>query len=259
MWSLGWIINWRKIDLQIGNEMTKIKSNLPAAYQIAEIAPVTHDTKSFKFHLESDEALDFLPGDHLMMHAELNGQPEYRPYTPASTPDDAGFFELIIKRYPDGLMSNYIHNKQVGNEVLLEGPINGGHFAKGMADCIGMVAGGAGITPMISIIRTIIQRGYEVDMHLLFANKTEQDIILKDEFESYGSRHANFEYLFTLDEPSPGWTGPAGFIDTDLLKGNLPAPARNPLIFLCGPPMMEYKLREKILALGYDKNRLIIP
>jgi len=239
--------------------MAEVRSSEPVAFRIAEIAPVTHDTKSFKFRLEEDAALDFLPGDHLMMHADLNGRPEYRPYTPASTPDDTGFFELIIKRYPDGLMSNYIHNKKVGDEVLLEGAIPGGHFEFGMADSIGMVAGGAGITPMISIIRTIIRRGYDVEMTLLFANKTEQDIILRQEFESYGVRHKNFKYVFALDELPPGWTGPAGFIDTDLIKQHLPAPDLKPLIYLCGPPMMEYKLREKILALGYDKNRLIIP
>jgi cytochrome-b5 reductase len=239
--------------------MARIRSSEPIPYKIMEINPVTHDTKSFKFNLNKDDALDFLPGDHLMMHAELNGQPEERPYTPASTPDDTGYFELIIKRYPDGLMSNYIHNKKVGEMVMLDGPTAGGHFDKGMADCIGLVAGGAGITPMISIIRTIILRGYDVDTNLLFANKTEQDIILRSEFEEYGQRHKNFKYVFALDEPPPGWTGPAGFIDTDLLKNHLPAPARSPLIFLCGPPMMEYKLREKILALGYDKSRLIIP
>jgi len=239
--------------------VNKIKSVEPIGYKIIEIQQITHDTKSFKFELPAQAKLDFLPGDHMMMQANINGQDHRRPYTPSSTPDDNGFFEFIIKRYPNGLMSGFIHEKKVGDEILLVGPTKGGHFEPSMADKIAMIAGGAGVTPMIAIIRTILRRGYKTDMTMLFANKTEQDIILRNEFENYATDNINFRCVFTVDEPSPDWRGHSGFIDESHLEKHLPPPADNPLIFLCGPPMMEYKLRETVLKLGYEKSRLVIP
>ena len=112
---------------------------------------------------------------------------------------------------------------------------------------------------MIAIIRTVLRRSYKTDMTLLFANKTEQDIILRDEFESYSAMYDNFRCVFTVDKPTPDWRGHSGFIDESHLKKYLPPPDDNPLIFLCGPPMMEYKLRETILKLGYEKSSLLIP
>jgi cytochrome-b5 reductase len=239
--------------------MEKIKTQKPAKYKITAIENVTHDTKSFHFELPENAALDLLPGDHMMMHAEIDGQIHRRPYTPTSTPDDKGLFELIIKHYPLGLMSNYIHSCRVGDEILLEGPTPGGHFDEGMASHVGMVAGGAGITPMIAIIRTAIRRKWRVEMTLLFANKTINDIILREEFEKHAAENDNFNAIFSVDGATPDFTGHAGFIDENMLKENLPPPDIDPIIFLCGPPMMEFKLREKILALGYEKKRLVIP
>ena len=112
---------------------------------------------------------------------------------------------------------------------------------------------------MISIIRTAIRRKWNVDMTLIFANKSVDDIILHKEFEDYAADHDNFKAVFAIDEPADGFTGHVGYIDDDLLKQYLPPVGDDPLIFLCGPPAMEYKLREKILAFGYPKKRLIIP
>jgi cytochrome-b5 reductase len=239
--------------------MEKIKTVEPVNYDIIGIESITHDTKAFRFKLNDNEALDFLPGDHLMMHAEIDGQVHKRPYTPSSTPDDSGFFEIIIKRYPEGLMSRNVHAKGVGDQVTLQGPTPGGHFEEGMAKRIGMVAGGAGVTPMIAIIRTAIRRGWDVDMVLLFANKTVDDIILLDEFEKLAKKHGNFRVEFIVDTAPEDWRGHIGHIDESFLAEHLPKPSDDTMVFLCGPPMMEFKLRQKMLSLGHEKKSLIIP
>lgn len=239
--------------------MKKIKSTEPVDYKIIDITRITHDTKAFKFALGDDESLDFLPGDHMMMQAGIDGQIHKRPYTPSSTPDDTGFFEIIIKRYSNGLMSSNVHDKAVGDMVTLTGPTPGGHFEEGMARRIGMVAGGAGVTPFITIIRTALRRNWDVDMALIFANKSEADIILKDEFDKYVADYDNFKVIYTIDEASESWQGYTGHIDEALLKKYLPESSPDSMVFLCGPPMMEFQLRKQILALGYDKKRLVIP
>lgn len=239
--------------------MQKIKTTEPAGYKIIGIQQITHDTKALRFQLPADAALDFIPGDHMMITAEIDEQIHQRPYTPTSTPDDVGFFELIIKQFQNGLVSGNIHKKNIGDKVRMDGPNVGGHFEPGMAKNIGMIAGGAGITPMISIIRTAIRRDYDVQMSLLYANKAFDDIILHDEFSNYAAARTNFRCLFSLDNPPANWPGHSGFIDEELIRKHLPSPAESTVIFLCGPPAMEYKLRQKLLEIGYNKKQIIIP
>jgi len=106
-----------------------------------------------------------------------------RPYRPSSLPGTAGLFDLNVKRYETGVISKYLHNQSVGNTVLMIGPRQGGHWVDGMAKKVGVVAAGTGITPMISIIRWILTKRLDAELFLVFANKTEGDIIFRDEWE----------------------------------------------------------------------------
>ncbi|MEE9554126.1 MAG: NADH-cytochrome b5 reductase [candidate division Zixibacteria bacterium] len=236
--------------------MKDVKINL---YKIIEKTVVTHDTSRFVFELPEGTPFDFLPGDHLKIYPDKNNRLEFRPYTPTSTPDDSGFFELIIKHYPDGKVSGYMRDRAVGDEIAMSGPNIGRHFTDGMAARIGMVAGGTGITPIISMIRTIIRRSLDVEISLLFANKTTNDIILKDELDKYALENSNFNRYYILNDPPDGWEMGTGRIDPDLMKEKLPEPSAETLIFLCGPPRMQLDLRKKLLELGYEKETLLIP
>lgn len=134
--------------------ITCIKTTTPSSYPLTAILADTHDTKTFRFGLPADTTLDMLLGDHLYVHATINGK-SVRPYTPSSLPGTAGFFELTVKRYETGVISKYLHDQRVGDTVLMSGTRQGGHWVDGMAKKVGFVAAGTGITPMISIIRWI--------------------------------------------------------------------------------------------------------
>lgn len=228
-------------------------------YKIIEKESVTHDTNRFRFELSDDVTFEFLPGDHLKIYPDKNNRLEFRPYTPTSTPDESGFFELIIKHYPNGKVSGFMRDRAVGNEIAISGPDTGRHFTEGMAKRIGMVAGGTGITPMISIIRAIVRGGIDVEISLLFSNKTVDDIILKDELDKYESENSKFNRFYILNDPPDGWEMGKGRIDSALMKEKLPKPSDDTVIFLCGPPMMQLDLRKKLLELGYEKEKILIP
>ena len=124
-----------------------------------------------------------LSGDHLYVHATITGKSVKRPHTPSSLPGTVGFFDLTVKRYETGVISKYLHDQRVGDTVLMSGPHQGGHWVDGMAKKVGFVAGGTGITQMISIIRWILTKRLDPELFLVFANKTEVDIIFRDEWE----------------------------------------------------------------------------
>jgi cytochrome-b5 reductase len=135
------------------DEITRIKTSTPSPYPLTAFLADSHDTKIFRFSLPADATLDMLPGDHLYVHATINGKSVKRPPTPSSLPGTAGFFDLTVKRYETGVISKSLHDQRVGDTVLMNGPRQGGHWVDGMAKKVGFVVAGAGITPMISIIR----------------------------------------------------------------------------------------------------------
>jgi cytochrome-b5 reductase len=228
-------------------------------YKISEIKQITHDARQFTFPIVPERKFDFLPGDFMKVYPDPSDSIEFRTYTPTTTPDTKDRFELIIKRYPLGMVSKFMHDRKVGDEVWFSGPHEGGHFVEGMAKHLGLVAGGTGITPFISIIRTILQRNFDVELSLLFANKTVADIILREEFDEYDRERENFSRYYVVDKAPPGWTMGVGRIDEKLMREKLPAPSPDTTIFLCGPPMMQIELQKKLIEIGHDKDRIIFP
>jgi cytochrome-b5 reductase len=229
-------------------------------YKISDIINITHDTRQFTFAIPEDGAFDYLPGDFIKVFPDPSDHLEYRPYTPTSTPETKGYFQLIIKQYGMGPTSRFMHERKVGDTIWVSGPHEGGHFSEGMATRIGMVACGTGITPMISIIRTVILRRMDVSISLIFGNKTIDDIILRDEFDSYAEKHSNFKRYYVLSRGAPNpWTMGTGRIDKNTMQMHLPPPSEETLIFLCGPPMMQIELHKKLAELGYEKKKIIIP
>jgi cytochrome-b5 reductase len=241
------------------DSVMRITSKQPVPYELTAMHRDTHDTKTFRFALPNDATLDMLPGDHLYVHATINGKSVKRPYTPSSMPGITGYFDLTVKRYETGLISKYLHERQVGDQVSMSGPHLGGHWVDGMAKKVGFVAGGTGITPMISIIRWILAKSLAVELFLLFANKAEADIIFRGEWDEDARTHATFHCYHVLEEPPPGWSQGTGRITEAVLRAHLPPPGPDTVIFLCGPPPMVEVLETTLKAIGHAEQAIILP
>jgi cytochrome-b5 reductase len=228
-------------------------------FSIIDIKQITHDSKQFTFAIPKGLKFEFLPGDHIKLYPDPGDQLEWRPYTPTTIPETGDHFELIIKRYSNGITSRYMHERQIGDEVLISGPHEGGHFIPGIAKNVGLVAGGTGITPFISMIRSILFSKIDVNISLIFANKSIDDIILKDEFDSYLTKYSNFKRYYLVDNAPPDWNMGIGRITPQILQAQLPEQSEQTTIFVCGPPMMQIELRKKLLDLGYQKEKIIFP
>jgi cytochrome-b5 reductase len=239
--------------------IARIKTSTPSPYQLTAVHTDTHDTKTFRFALPDKATLDMLPGDHLSVQATVNGKVVKRPYTPSSLPGTVGHFELTVKRYAMGGVSRYLHDQHVGDTVMMSGPYTGGHWVDGMAKKVGFVAGGTGITPMISIIRWILAKRLDVELFLVFANKTEADIIFREEWARDVATQPNFHCYHVLDEPPTGWSQGIGRITAEMLRQHLPPPGPVSIIFVCGPPRMVEVLEQTLHGLGHQADSVILP
>ncbi|KAI6661046.1 NADH-cytochrome b5 reductase 1 [Oopsacas minuta] len=205
-----------------------------------------------------------------------------RPYTPTSLQDQKGYFELVIKvyfagvhpKFPDGgKMSQHLEQLNINDTVNVKGPRGKMTYRGGgvlsVTDAlgknertvrvseIGMIAGGTGITPMYQIIQAIfLDENDTTKINLLFANQTEEDILIREDLEQFSRKYPNrFNLWYTLDRPGDTWTFSKGFINEEMIRERLPTPGDDTLILICGPPpMVEYACRPNLEKVGFDLN-----
>ncbi len=135
-----------------------------------------------------------------------------------------------------GDFTREIHKVPVGRRVFIDGPY--GAFTMGNpADLHVLIAGGVGITPMISMIRTLADQGDRRPVLLLYGSKSWEEITFREELEVLETR-LDLTVVHVLQDPPQGWTGERGFITAALLKRHLPAAYARHEYFICGPSVM---------------------
>lgn len=214
-------------------------------FKLQEKATVSHNSQLFRFSFDPSTKLGLDVASCLITRApigeEVEGRRKFviRPYTPISDPDSKGYFDLLIKVYPDGKMSQYFASLKPGDVVEVKGPIEKLRYSPNMKKQIGMIAGGTGITPMLQVVRAILKNPDDnTQVSLIYANVSPDDILLKRELDRLASSYPNFKVFYTVDKPSTDWRGGVGFVSKDMVLKGLPGPAEDSLILVCGPPGM---------------------
>ncbi|KAJ1520492.1 hypothetical protein ONE63_003618 [Megalurothrips usitatus] len=122
-----------------------------------------------------------------------------------------------------------------------------------------MLAGGSGITPMLQLIKHVVgDPTDDTKLELLFANKSEEDIMLRDQLEALAAKHPDqLKIWYTVDKAPAGWAYSQGFISADMIKQHLSPAAADTFVFLCGPkPMIQHACAPALKALGFPEDRI---
>ncbi|KXG50568.1 Cytochrome b5 [Penicillium griseofulvum] len=236
----------------------------PQQYQRLPLVEKTElATNVYRFVFALPTATDVLGlpiGQHVAIRAVVDGTTVTRSYTPTSNNIDLGRIELVIKCYPDGLLSGkYLAGLTVGDEVEFRGPKGSMRYTKGLCRKIGMVAGGTGITPMYQLIRAICENDTDMtEVSLVYANRSESDILLRKELERFARLYPkNFKLWYMLDSAPEGWSYGSGYVDQTVLAEQLPAPSPDTKVMLCGPPGMVNATKKNLVALGFAKPGVV--
>ncbi|CAR28218.1 hypothetical protein ZYGR_0N07100 [Zygosaccharomyces rouxii] len=224
---------------------------------------LSHNTAVYRFGLPGAEDVLGLPiGQHISIRGVINGKEIVRSYTPTSLDTDAqGFFELLIKSYPQGNISKMFGELEIGDKIEVRGPKGFYEYAPNVFNHIGMVAGGTGISPMYQIIKAIASDPSDkTKVSLIYGNQNEEDILLKAELDTIvASRPDQFKVFYLLDNPpKEGWNGGAGYVTQDIMKTHLPNPKGDGTqLLVCGPPGLVSAVKRSAVALGYEKAKPI--
>ncbi|KAI9659990.1 MAG: NADH-cytochrome b5 reductase [Bathelium mastoideum] len=243
--------------------------------KLDNVEEINHNTKKFRFSLPEENNVSGLKVASALITKYQGPQmekPVIRPYTPVSDEDAQGHLDFIVKRYPNGPMSEHMHSMAPGQRLDIKGPIPKFPYEANSLNHIGMIAGGTGITPMYQVLRAIVKNPDDkTKVTLLYGNVQEDDIILRRELEDLENTYPQqLRVLYTLDQPSETWQKGRGFITKEMIKTAFPEPkSENIKIFVCGPPGMykaisgtknspadQGELSGILKELGYSKDQV---
>jgi len=248
---IGLTIFW--IGLLVYVRIIKPLFMLRRPYRVSEARKELGDTTTLVMQPDGHEGFRFSPGQFGWL--TLWGSPfkiTGHPFSFSSSAESQdGRVEMSIRKLGD--FTNEIGNVPVGQRVYLDGPY--GAFTIGNpADMHVLIAGGVGITPMMSMIRTLADRGDKRPVVLVYGSKDWESITFRDELETLKSR-LNLTIVHVLSKPPAGWAGEQGFITAELFKRHLPPPFADHEYFICGPAVMMDAIESVLGELGVPLSK----
>ncbi len=233
---------------------TKARQQWKGELRIAAVTQETHDVKTFRLVALDGELLPFeyQPGQFLNVQLTIDSKRVNRSYTLASSPSRGHFCELTTKREPLGLASCYMHDQlKVGDTLKVSGPAGKFVFTGSDASAVLLIAGGVGITPVMSILRSLTDTAWPGKIYFLIVAKTDQDLIFGEEILSLERQFPRLHVCVTLtrSEESSTWEGERGRTSASLLQRFVPDLVRVP-VYLCGPHEMMDATRALLREVG---------
>ena len=281
-------------EVNANGDMIALDPKKRIAFTLSERIVLSPDSLLLRFALQSPKHILGLPvGQHMLFSAKINGKLVMRAYTPTSSDHDIGHFDLVIKIYYAGVsaqfpeggkMSQHLGKMVVGDSIDVKGPL--GHVtyvSRGLLKLgevahkvkkFTMLCGGTGITPIYQVLCAVLRDPKDTtEMSLIFANRTEADILLKDELDMLARGHPNrlsVHYILSKPADSEKWlTGGSGSCPATRSIGHL----KNELVaqkcgrggadsgafaLLCGPDgFLSQACDPALEAHGYTKEMCV--
>ena len=208
---------------------------------VARIFQETPTVRTFRMVAPDRRRLPFTfkPGQFVTLALPIGGEEVRRTYTVSSPPTRTSYIEVTVKR--EGVASGYLHDQvHEGDQIEVRALSGSFTFTGAESDGVLLIGGGVGITPMMSVLRSLTDTAWEHGIWMVFAVRTPKDIIFEKELTYLQERHPNFHLqVIAEDAAGTGWQGLTGRITAGQLQAFVPELARR-RVYLCGPaPMMD--------------------
>jgi len=225
--------------------------------KVADIIRETAAAKTLRLVSENNDLPPFQAGQYVALFVEVDGIRTSRPYSISSQPNQIAYYDITVKKVQEGRVSNFLLEQvNVGDRITVSGPQGNFYFNPLMHDehmvCI---AGGSGITPFMSIIREIVDRGLPRSVTLFYGNRNADDIIFHEQLTAISNRFDRIRYIPVIENASEDYQGQCGLITADLIREAAGAP-ENKTFFLCGPQGMYDFCLPQIKQLGVPRRKI---
>lgn len=218
---------------------------------ITQLRDVAKDVRSFHIHIPDRPA--YRPGQFLVLEIEAQGKVRKRAYSIASPPHWENV-EILVKLKPDGKVTPALFELEEGSGLDIKLPYGMMYFHDPLPDKAVFLAGGVGLSAIISMLRHLAHIDYQGEVVLLYGNRTPSDIIYKDELDAM-ARDNGFKVVYTIDHPEgTGWDGETGFITADMILKH--CDVEHSSFYICGPPQMAGHMVQNLDELGVPHDRV---
>jgi ferredoxin-NADP reductase len=232
--------------LEVTGVVLKFETN------VKEMIPRTYNVRSVRFPRPA--ALSYKAGQFLLITIKTEGGKELsKPFSISSSPTETEHIEFT-KKLSESEFSTALIALKEGDWARIDVPYGSFTF-EGEHEKICLLSGGIGITPFMSICKYCTDKRLNTKVNLLYGNRSENDIVFRKEFESMQKQNPNLKLVFTINEATSGWKGATGFINTELIKKEIPDYKEN-VFYTCGPPAMVEAMEKLVEALGVPKTQL---
>lgn len=207
--------------------------------RISEIIPATKDAKTIRFVSENGYLPPFEAGQYINVAVEIDGVRTTRPYSICSSPRQRAYYEITVARIKNGFVSDYfLDNAKVGDKFEANGPQGVFHFNPVFHYKRSVfLAGGSGITPFMSMIREVLEKGLDRELHLIYGARNIDLAIFDAELKDFAKKYNNFHYTLVLSDKDAKGGDRHGFIDADCIKDVVKTLDKT-TFYLCGPQVM---------------------
>jgi predicted ferric reductase len=223
-------------------------------YRVAEVRPERGDSWTIALEPDGHAGLDFTAGQFAWV--TFGPSPfslEQHPFSFSSSARLASRLEFTIKELGD--FTSTIGMIRPGTRAFVEGP-HGAFTLSPEASAAVFVAGGIGITPVMSILRTLADDGDRRRLLLIYAHSRLDAMTFREELQELSTR-LDLRVVYVLEEPPAGWDGESGLLEPALLDRHLAAfEPLNPEYFVCGPERMMDVAETHLLERGVELRKL---
>ncbi|XP_058033372.1 NADH-cytochrome b5 reductase-like isoform X1 [Ahaetulla prasina] len=245
---------------------SNLTSEIFMAFIISSVTQLTEDTYQYTFKLPGNSSLGLSLGQHIVLRGVVNGLEVQRAYTPITPVNAEGFFEVLIKCYKTGLMSQYIKSWKTGDIIFWRGPFGGFPYTANQYGELLMLASGTGIAPMLPIIQYITENeDDETFVTLVGCFRTFENIYMKALLQEQ-SRFWNIRTFYVLSQEQSlknlPWsfreTTYLGRINENLIKSMVNTCRRQPFVLVCGSVTFNEDMEKCLNAIGFEKESYFI-
>jgi len=233
-----------------------LRSGVPvkeARARVLAVEPLTHDIRRLVLSLGEPAELEFHPGQYVDISIP-GADGAHRSFSMANLPSEKGRLEFMIKLFPDGRFSGLLADGSIseGDELDIKGPYGVFTLRDQSPRRLLFIGGGAGMAPILCLLRSLVERGIERPAVNYYGARTEADLFHRDELTALEKELPTFRFVPALSDGD--WDGETGLITdvVDRLEEDFDAVDA----YVCGPPPMVEAAQGLLIARGVPESRI---
>jgi toluene monooxygenase electron transfer component len=222
--------------------------------QLTASVPITHDIS--EFHFAADGAAPFLPGQYALLYLpDVSGG---RPYSFCNVDGESGTWSFQIKRVPGGEATTHLFDAiRIGDRLAADGPFGMAYLREDAPRDLLLVAGGSGLSPMVSIARAAAQSDKLQDrtIHFIYGGRTPEDICGEEILSTLPGYGQRIRYFGAISEPEPEWDGPTGLVH-EVVSDTYGNELTSFEIYFAGPAAMGEAMQKMLVDAGVPLDQV---